>query len=101
MIIDDDGRYQLRDSAREEEPDDIRPAYPWSIPVPLSNHQIEILSEPQFHPPELSSLQDLVIGSNLVLGDDTLPGAQDAGEADDGEDQSSAEDEGFWFTFKI
>jgi hypothetical protein len=101
MIIDDDGKYQLLDSAREEEPDDIRPAYPWSIPVPLSNHQIEILSEPQFFAPERSSLEDLVIGSNLVLGDDSLPGDREEGETDQPEESSAEEDEGFWFTFKI
>ena len=101
MIIDDEGKYHLRDSAREDEPDDIRPAYPWSIPVPLSNHQIEILSEPQFFPPELSSLEDLVIGSNLVLGDDSAPGGRDEDDADQPEIDSAAEDEGFWFTFKI
>jgi hypothetical protein len=36
-----------------------------------------------------------------VLGDDTLPGDQEEGEADQGEDNSTGEDEGFWFTFKI
>jgi hypothetical protein len=101
MIIDDEGKYQLRDSARDGEPDEIRPEYPWSIPVPLSNNQIEIISTPEFHPPELSSLEDLVIGSNLVLGDDASPG--DAGVArGDAADEPQAEDEGsYWFTFKI
>jgi hypothetical protein len=101
MIIDDEGKYQLRDSAREEEPDDIRPAYPWSIPVPLSNHQIEILSEPQFFAPERSSLEDLVIGSNLVLGDDTALDDRNESDADQTVPPSHEEDEGFWFTFKI
>ncbi len=101
MIIDDEGKYQLRDSAREDEPDDIRPAYPWSIPVPLSNHQIEILSEPQFFSPELSSLEDLVIGSNLVLGDDSAPIGLEEDDADQVDSDNSTEDEGFWFTFKI
>jgi hypothetical protein len=101
MIIDDDGKYQLRDSARDGEPDEIRPEYPWSIPVPLSNNQIEIIPAPEFYPPELSSLEDLVIGSNLVLGDDTSPG--DTGiSLGDGSEDAPPEDEGsYWFTFKI
>ena len=101
MIIDDEGKYQLRDSAREDEPDDIRPAYPWSIPVPLSNHQIEILSEPQFFAPERSSLEDLVIGSNLVLGDDSAPDDRKENESDQQDFTNTEADEGFWFTFKI
>lgn len=74
MYTDDEGRYHLQDSARDEDgPDEILPAYPWSILVPLAGNRVEVIHEPTYHPPEVSSLEDLVIGSNLVLSDDIQP----------------------------
>jgi hypothetical protein len=76
LHVDDEGRYRLRDSAREEDAaDELKPAYPWSILVPMAGNRITVVDRPDYHPAEPSSLEDLVIGSNLVLGDDLRPGA--------------------------
>ncbi|MBM3442378.1 MAG: hypothetical protein FJX89_06715 [Bacteroidetes bacterium] len=71
MYTDDEGKYHLHDSAREENnADEISPAYPWSLLVPLAGNRIDIIHEAVYHAPEPCSLEDLVIGSNLILSDD-------------------------------
>ena len=101
MKIDDEGRYRLKDSAGADRSDEIACDYPWSILIPLSSNNIELVDEPVHQNPETSSLSDLVIGSNLIIGQDIKPvdgtEAAPAPLSPEGEEEAEA----YWFTLKL
>ena len=101
MKIDDEGRYQLKDSAATDSSDEVTCEYPWSIPVPMSSNNIEIIPEPVHHVPETSSLSDLVIGSNLIIGQDIQPVERTEAPSDLVPGESDTNTEQYWFTLKI
>ena len=101
MKIDDEGRYRLKDSAGTDGSDEITCDYPWSIIIPMSSNNIEIIPEPVHHVPETSSLNDLVIGSNLIIGQDIKPVDGQETAAEPAKVQQETDRDRYWFTLKI
>jgi len=101
MKIDDEGRYQLKDSAGTDSSDEIACEYPWSILIPMSSNNIELISEPTHHVPETSSLNDLVIGSNLIIGQDIQPVDKAEPPAPLAPEEPETDPDRYWFTLKI
>lgn len=101
MKVDDDGKYLLRDSAGNDETDEIILGNPWSILVPFSGNNIEIIHDNTYYPPESTSLEDLMIGSNLIVGDEFKPGLTPESAQDLVPKGNEEKQDDFWFTLKI
>jgi hypothetical protein len=101
MKIDDEGRYRLKDSAGTDQSDEIACEYPWSILIPMSSNNIELIPEPVHHVPETSSLNDLVIGSNLIIGQDIQPVDEADAPSEPITEEAEKNADKYWFTLKI
>ena len=102
MQIDDDGKYQLKDSAKSgEDADDIIFGNPWSILVPFPHNNIEVIEENTYYPPESTSLEELVIGTNLIVGGDFSEKEKKERIKNLIPQDKQEEQNDFWFTLKI
>jgi len=102
MQIDDDGKYQMKDSAKAgEDADDIVYGNPWSILVPFPHNSIEVIEESTYYPPETTSLEDLIIGTNLVVGGDFSEKEKAERVRNLIPIEKQEEQNDFWFTLKI
>ena len=102
MQIDDDGKYQMKDSAKAgEDADDIVYGNPWSILVPFPHNSIEVIEENTYYPPETTSLEDLIIGTNLVVGGDFSEKEKAERVRNLIPIEKQEEQNDFWFTLKI
>ncbi len=65
------GEYVLFDSADGEESKDrveeIRPYFPWSLPMPLKKHYIETIDKVESIPPDVTGIDELEIGSTFII----------------------------------
>jgi hypothetical protein len=102
MQINDEGKYQLKDSAKPgEDADDIVYGNPWSMLVPFPHNNIEVIEENTYYPPETTSLEDLIIGSNLIVGGDFSEKEKDDSVKNLIPVEQQEEQNDFWFTLKI
>ena len=75
LSIDDQGQYRIQDTAQAgHSADEIVATTPWTLLVPVAGNQIEIIQEAVYASPEPTSIEDMVIGSNLVIGEGFTPG---------------------------
>jgi hypothetical protein len=102
MQIDDNGKYQMKDSAKAgEDADDIIFGNPWSILVPFQHNDIEVIDTNTYFPPESTSLEDLVIGTNLIVGGDFSEKEKREKIRNLIPQEKQDEQNDFWFTLKI
>lgn len=74
LIVDDNGQYHLQDTAQSDNAtDEILCTKPWTVLVPLAGNHIEVIKEPEYMQPEPTTLEDMIIGTNLVIGGDFTP----------------------------
>jgi len=74
LTIDDHGKYYLQDTAQPNNSnDEILCTRPWTLLVPLAVNHIEVLKEPEYMEPEPTQFEDMIIGTNLVIGGGLTP----------------------------
>jgi hypothetical protein len=67
----------------------------------MSSNNIELIPEPVHHVPETSSLNDLVIGSNLIIGQDIQPVDETDAPSEPVTEEAEKNADKYWFTLKI
>jgi hypothetical protein len=74
LTIDDQGRYHIQDTAQlNNQNDEIICTRPWTVLIPLEGNHIEVIKEPEYFEPEPTHFEDMIIGTNLVIGGDLTP----------------------------
>ncbi len=74
LTIDDQGRYHIQDTAQSNnQNDEIICTRPWTVLIPLEGNHIEVIKEPEYFEPEPTHFEDMIIGTNLVIGGDLTP----------------------------
>ncbi len=74
LTIDDNGKYHLQDTAQSNNSnDEILCTRPWTVLVPLAVNHIEVMREPEYMEPEPAHFEDMIIGTNLVIGGGLTP----------------------------
>jgi hypothetical protein len=69
ITIDNDGRYHLFDTAKDEQDHEavIRPHYPWSLALPAEKHFIESIQSARSISPEVTGVDELAVGSTFII----------------------------------
>jgi hypothetical protein len=71
---DAEGRYSIRDSALQDDTDDlIKGGTPWSVLAPSQYHDFTLIDSDEYALPEPTSFADLKIGYNLFVPGDSAP----------------------------
>lgn len=78
LTVDDQGKYHIEDTAQTNNlNDEIICTRPWTVIVPLAGNHIEIMQEAEYTEPEPTHFEDMIIGSNLVIGGGLTPQAEE------------------------
>jgi len=69
ITVDNDGRYRLFDTARDEQDNEavIRPRYPWSLALPAEKHFIESIQSARSINAEVTGVDELAVGSTFII----------------------------------
>tara|TARA_B100001250_G_scaffold71778_1_gene58088 strand:+ start:2393 stop:6508 length:4116 start_codon:yes stop_codon:yes gene_type:complete len=75
---DSSGFYRLGDSVRQGETKseivNISPLYPWSLIMPISRHNIEVVTEVDPREPDITGIRELEIGSTFIINGNIVDG---------------------------